>query len=920
MGNLDEAEPLYRRAIDLQQKLLAPDDPELAASMHEFGVLLSDRPPYEEAERWLREAIRIDETAFGPDDPKIADHLYWMAEAYIGAGRYDDAEHALNRGIHIDEQAFGPVSSQVADDLGMLGRGYIEQGNYAEAERALRRAFDIGERVHGPDDAGLVRHLYDLGRLYHRQGRGSEAEAFFRRALAIDEKVHGPESQRVAEDMAFLGNVLSGLGRFAEAEPLLRRALFLEEKAHPEGHAGIAGTLRWLGYMYVEAARYAEAADVLQRAQAMDERVGGAEGLYVAYDLVALVDVRSRQGLHGEAKQLLSRALSIDEKRFGPGSPEVAGDLAQLAGLDFLSGDLEAALAGVRRAAAIFRDLASTADERASFDVAAERRRGAYAFQRYLDVAVALAGSKAEIGRRDQLIAEAFEAAQLLQGIGTAQAVSRMGARFAAGDDALAEVVRARFELLDRWRSADRQLLALVGAPPEERDAGRIAGVRQELGGLEEGLRSLEARLAAEYPGFAEAAKPQSLSIASAQELLFADEALVVFAFTGDTSVAWIIRAGGVAMQRLESSASGLRDVVKDMRRLLDPDAGRGAVRPGAEGAPGAFDVALAHRLYAQLWAPLAPLLAGAKHVMIVADGPLQSLPFAVLVTQPVAQPQTDAEWRAVPWLIRDYALSTLPAVSSLRALRELAPKRAAGTQFVGIGDPLLGGSAAADLQTANLDWRGAVSDVGALRELAALPESADELHALAASMGAGDESLLLGAQATEGAVKARDLSNAGVLAFATHGLMAGELAGFNEPGLVLTPPAQPSEQDDGLLTASEIAQLQLNAGWVILSACNTAAADGTPGAEGLSGLAKAFFYAGARALLVSHWSVYSKAAVSLTTGTLAELAKDPTIGRAEALRRSMLALISTGPNPQPSYWAPFVIVGEGGAQVGDRN
>ena len=106
------------------------------------------------------------------------------------------------------------------------------------------------------------------------------------------------------------------------------------------------------------------------------------------------------------------------------------------------------------------------------------------------------------------------------------------------------------------------------------------------------------------------------------------------------------------------------------------------------------------------------------------------------------------------------------------------------------------------------------------------------------------------------------------MLAFATHGVMAGEISGLNEPGLVLTPPEKPSEEDDGFLAASEIATLDLNADWVLLSACNTAAADGAPGAEGFSGLARAFFYAGARTLLVSHWSVYSTAAVALTTGT----------------------------------------------------
>ena len=97
--------------------------------------------------------------------------------------------------------------------------------------------------------------------------------------------------------------------------------------------------------------------------------------------------------------------------------------------------------------------------------------------------------------------------------------------------------------------------------------------------------------------------------------------------------------------------------------------------------------------------------------------------------------------------------------------------------------------------------------------------------------------------------------------------------------------------------------------------ACNTAAGERL-GAEALSGLARAFFYAGARALLVSHWPVYSDAAVRLTTKAFAEIEVDTTLTRAEAMRRSMVALIydpTEEDNVHPSVWAPFVLVGEGG-------
>ncbi len=154
------------------------------------------------------------------------------------------------------------------------------------------------------------------------------------------------------------------------------------------------------------------------------------------------------------------------------------------------------------------------------------------------------------------------------------------------------------------------------------------------------------------------------------------------------------------------------------------------------------------------------------------------------------------------------------------------------------------------------------------------------------------------------------------ILHFATHGLVAGDLSGLEEPALVLSLPLQSSKAEDALLTASEVATLQLNADWAVLSACNTASGDKV-GADALSGLARAFFFAGARALLVSHWAVDSEAAVSLTTRTFGFLAKAPQLSRAEAFQRAMLTLIEEGRTP--AYWAPFVIVGEGGAVVRQR-
>ena len=160
--------------------------------------------------------------------------------------------------------------------------------------------------------------------------------------------------------------------------------------------------------------------------------------------------------------------------------------------------------------------------------------------------------------------------------------------------------------------------------------------------------------------------------------------------------------------------------------------------------------------------------------------------------------------------------------------------------------------------------------------------------------------------------VQASNLQNYRIIAFATHALLPGELDCLTEPALALTPGTAANGGDNGLLGASAIANLKLDAEWVLLSACNTA---GTGGGrlrgEGLSGLATAFFYAGTRALLASHWYVVSEPTVFLTTHTFDAYQKSPSMGRAEALRRAQLALLEQPNMAHPVFWAAFTLIGE---------
>ncbi len=490
-----------------------------------------------------------------------------------------------------------------------------------------------------------------------------------------------------------------------------------------------------------------------------------------------------------------------------------------------------------------------------------------------------------------------------------------MAARFAAGDDALANLVREQQDAFDRWRALDQSLLKALSRPPGERNKAGETEMRREMGALDAKIKKIDVELSSSFPQFAELSVPKPVSLAETQSLLGAHEALLIFLVSNEGSVVFAVRRDQVLAKQINVGAKELTETVTNLREGLDPT----NVRTLADVPP--FNTTRAFELYRMIFQPVEHILDGARHVFVVPDGALQSLPLGILVTEKSKQQSTGhSKFRETAWLAREYAMTTLPSISSLRALRTFAKRAKATLPFLGIGDPKLDGETGSNrgVKLASLFTPRGVADTNSVQKLASLPDTYGELQSLARSLGADDDALLVGTNATETRVKQMALSDFKVLAFATHGLVAGDITGLSEPSLVLTPPETGSKLDDGLLTASEVAQLKLDADWVILSACNTAEADGTPGAEGLSGLTKAFFYAGSRALLVSHWPVVSDAAVRITTRMLEEAAK-PGIGRAEAHRRAMLALIEDTDHPQyahPLFWAPFVVVGEGGSAL----
>jgi CHAT domain-containing protein len=342
-----------------------------------------------------------------------------------------------------------------------------------------------------------------------------------------------------------------------------------------------------------------------------------------------------------------------------------------------------------------------------------------------------------------------------------------------------------------------------------------------------------------------------------------------------------------------------------------------------------------------------------ANKLIVSTNGALGLLPLGLLPTE-AAKVDLEARpyfvgYRRVHWLARTHSISMVPSASALITLRQLPAGSAQREPLVGFGDPIFnkeqaeearrdlgqsvqmaeatGSVNASEIRGLTIQRRAAPStrglDSAGIGSLPRLPDTALELKSIASALRADpSKALYLEADANEQNVKTIDLSRFRVVAFATHGLLPGDLNGLTQPALALSAPDVAKVEGDGLLTTEKILGLKLNAEWVVLSACNTAAG-AVEGAEAVSGLGRAFFYAGSRALLVTNWSVHSESARELVSELFQRQHDDKNLSRSEALRQSMLRLIDNGgfaaggqtlfTYAHPWFWAPYSIVGDGG-------
>lgn len=820
--------------------------------------------------------------------------------------RFEQAETDF-QALVADAEARRAPPAEMGEALLNLALNVSNNGRFAEADRLFR---DADAQVAAAGDPLLATRARTYRALHQRNaGRFADAVTTAQAALRASDEFRaarglatgGPTVTQAADGLAIGGDLAAALNNRPGGRDVMgaSRVTAADRLAVQDAQA-----LEVMGSSLAAQGDAAGAREALARASRTlaAAEANGALNVWLRARIEAdLAEIDMDQGQPAQAIGKYNSALRTLRVRHA-GTAAEGGLLLDLGRAQAGAGQEDAALATYARAFELFQAqrgaLGASADDAAPyFDLLLKR-------------------IQSDPARAADYKARFFSAAASVVSNATAQTVSKLAARVASGDSAVTGLVRALEDTRRELRATEAQTAALQAQNAYEGQARTDLEAR--LKALQEQSDALEAQLLAANPRYAQLVSSEA-SLADLQKALGPDEVYVKLLLLDSRGYGLLVtptsaKPYAIALNRGTAGAA--------VRRLRAPFE--------AEDSLPAFDVAASYDLFQQLFGPVAAEVTAARHLVYEPDGALISLPVGALVT---ADPSavlagvtrgTDPDYRKVAWLGGKVDSALVLSAASFMQSRAFAPSRASKS-FLGFADPAT--PARSDRRAYASVVRRSVSlrterDLGdicentrlALLQMPALPDTADEVRQVGASIaGAAGEQIVVGQAFTDDSVKGRkDLSDYKVLYFATHGLLPQPSACLPEPALMTSVGGGDS---DGLLDASEILDLKLDADLVVLSACDTGGAGGEAatsglqgGGEALGGLTRAVIYAGGRSLIVSHWSVDSVATVRLMTGMFS--AASPT--KAGALTKAQVALQQSEQFSHPYYWAPFTIVGDG--------
>jgi CHAT domain-containing protein/tetratricopeptide (TPR) repeat protein len=919
LGETLDRRSRYKDAeVELAAALASQTDPaDRALTLRRQVGVLTNQGRYLEAETTLVAARAATAQATGLSQFDQAMLLIEAGNLGNARDRLEQSEADLNAALAILAKAHGPTDSRLGLALEPLGLVISIRRGKAASEPVYERALAIEQTRSRVNNLRLGSALGDLGNVYSATGRIALALDVRRQSLALAESDGPAPSQELAIRLYNLAQILSDLQRYDEAIPLLVRSRAAAITVYGKDHPNVAYSMNELAEAYAKTGRLDLAIPIMTEVVRVREAAWGAEHFTTIYARHYLGSHLLGANRPAEARPVLELALAASERRFGVEALDttrirvtLAQSLTRLKQTELAMVQVRAALLALRRPA--LGNLAALGAR----PVPASGTKDAYgaSLNRLLFVMFELSDQRPDIAADTFLVLQALDTEQR-----GSSGSWRAAARLSAKDPELRELAGAQQAGMARLGAAQRQQATAARTGDRTQAMTLAATIQTERADLDKLAATVQQR----FPAFAQLAGGVDVPLTRMNEgqkaLLGKDEVLVALHQIDEAILAMVVSWHGSFMVKLgNASSKTVSAAVASLRASTDI-----AKAASASDLP-LFDVAVAHDLYNRVLAPLEPHLKGARTVFIASDGALARLPLGLLVTRPSDDPDPFTRYRRSHWLADRYALVTLPTVNALAAWRNVARPSRADRPLLAFADPVLPGRTQVASLAGFTLLRGAaqgetlaVRTSAAICAMAPLPDSRREAEQLAVAMKANIDAVLLGPRASESEVRRRavggDLARYRTVLFATHGLLAGTNS-EDEAALVLTPPASckaTDDTDDGLLTASEISLLSFDADLVILSGCNTAGGGDSVTGTPLSGLVQAFQYAGARRLLVSHWSVDSAATADLMTALFTHRSHATATSLQAAMRDLRQKPGHLPYHSHPAFWAPFVLVGD---------
>ncbi len=882
-----------------------------------------------------------------------------IAKAYERQGDFVPALHWMKRSIDLAVNKWGGPQT-----------GNIAQLAYLAAVTGdTKLAFTLISKLRPEEGDRWENFWYSRGRGAYLEavGRLEEAAREFEVARKLIRKLD-PDNPRYHRLISHLGWISLKQGRLVESEALLVKAL--EGSIYRVNELPIRNSYSAVLY---EQGRYEEAADMaklniyLGNSDCIPENSGyRAEARKnLARAMMALGQWKEAAQQFGIIKEELQSNLVLYAARF-EGTPDHALSLIQSGSSEYAIEILEkrvmrlkkllgskhydtvetsaflamanAAIGNYEKALKLFtqsvplmlqRSRQSETYSEGSQSITFKRRT---VLEHYISLLADIRGSSLEATVGIDAASEAFKLADAARSSTVERLLARSSARSASLDPQLSILARKEQDL-------QRQISAQWASLSAGTQNGVISGLSTDgprviIDDLRVARAAIMEEIENKFPDYADTINPSRISIKGVRSLLRKNERLLSVYMGDQKTFVWSVSKFQAAkMYVIDRSRNEMEELIADIQQGLDTT-GISVIGDIPE-----FNVMAAQELFQVLFSKDSNRWQTTETLIYIPHSSLSTLPLAVLpktASHKLEQSKVPlfSGYRDIDWIINDFDIATLPSVSSLRLLRKLEKSRTKQFNFAGFGDPIFSNSN--QNRGGTLVARGAVGSSGSLfrsapstkqmlsanlSDLPQLPSTGDEIRELAVVMKADiNRDLFLGVHASEESVKSTSLNKYKIIAFATHGLVSGDLNGLRQPALALSSPQYTGGKEDGLLTMDEIMSLSLDADWVILSACNTGAADGS-GAEAISGLGGAFFYAGARALFVTYWPVETTSARMITTELFRRQSENVLLARSEATRQAYRYLIEhegfitesgkvAFSYAHPIFWAAFGLIG----------